>query len=787
MANTRARAGRSSVRFYLSANARVVPGAPRLEGVGATPALRSARRATLTVALEVPASVKPGRYRFIACADDLRRVKERSDSNNCAAAKLAVEITAQSVSASQLIARDLAAKKVSRERSLVLRALALFGDPRLPARYRGDTGGEGDDGIVRTISSEWPALSKSARRTLGPFLIPPAARGSWLSGGRAGARAAAGPEDPCDSVQLQQPGWSNFSGAGGKLRFWYRTDNAEDRKAAQGYARDIGQTAYPRLKKLFGRDLLSDAKAKCFHGPDGATDVYIVPRIANGLVGIAIPSDQSPKNNTNCSATPSFMRSSRGCPAGPPRDELFHSFQFTYSYINACKDYLFWDEATATWGAHFVFPLDDFEHRFDAMQLFPWGTFGNSEGGYDRWLYPLFLERTLGEQTIPATYSEFAKTGPLTGIDKATGGFKARWREFTKLGWNRHTVAPTLQNWDRFYAAPGPDSGAPLTLDGSKQRSVPAPVRVAQLAREYKQYPVSDPKVAEVIYRNRLSGDPRAAVWAELTFADGSQRVEDWTDRKEIRFCRTTPGQNVQNVVLMTGNTEWQSEQYLLEPNPAPSFDLRDTCDDTLRYEILSASFSATTYGQQSVDQYCDSVSSTKTFAGEAPGAFFDPANTVKPKREGEPALSGEIGLRVPSAWTHQLQGCDDMKAECSTTLLRKPMPDGTWPITVLIEATSIDASTATLTWNVENPSVGFIDADPSVCNVTEFFQGLPASAGQQQVPMADLKANGPTTLTLEGGPLSWNTDFTGDAAVLTYSFRYTMTVRRVAENGQPL
>jgi hypothetical protein len=787
-ASRAARAGKSSVRFYLSADGRRSAGALRLIGKGATPALRGGARATVTARLTVPATVGAARYVVLACADDLRRVKERSERNNCAAAKTAVEIATEIVGAADLIGADLAAGRISRERSLVLRMLALFGDPRLPAQYQGDPNAEADDGITREIGNGWATLSPAAKRTLGPFMLPPAARGSWFNA-KPGARArmAGGADDPCDSEQVRQPGWANVPAAGGKLRFWYRTSEADDKRTAQGYARDIGLTAYPRLQKLFGRDLLSDAGATCYHGPDGATDIYVVESIKGRLVGVTMPSDQSPNNNTNCSATPSFNAVEPGLGRWALAHELVHSFQFTYTYMGDCETYLFWDEATATWGANFVFPLDDYEHRFDSMLWLPTSTLDVTD--YDGWVYALFLERTLGENVIPATYAQFATTGPITGIDAATGGFKARWKEFTKAGWNRAPALPSIQTWDRLYRAPTPTPREPLALSGAKKRSVPVPIHVLQLGRDYLGYPITDPKVEEVVFRNRMVGDPGASVWADLTFADGSERIEDWTDRKDVRFCRTSPGEDVQSIVLMVGNSEWKSERYFLEPTPPPSFDLRDTCgdDQPLRYEVLSASLHATTQGSQSVDQYCGSVSSTKTFEGQDSTLFFDAANKVVPIEAGKPALRGEIGTRVPAAWTHELHGCNDDKDPCSTTVTRSPGGDGKWPVSVLVEATSNDAPTATLTWAVDDPSVGFIDADPSVCNVTEFFQGLPNDARQQQVAMSTLRANGPTTLTLEGGPRSWNTDFTGDPAQLTYTWKYSMKLRRVDENGKPL
>ncbi|HWI71644.1 MAG TPA: hypothetical protein VNT55_06795, partial [Baekduia sp.] len=753
------------------------------------------RAATVRAAVTLPGDVAPGTYRLVACADDLRKVRERDERNNCARARGATVVATTPVSGEAAIAADLAARRISPERALVLRVQSVFGDPALPARYQGDAGVPADDAIVREASDRWPRLSKSARRTLLPFLLPPAARGSWYD--RAlrpeaykKAKASADAEDRCDSGHLASDLWTSVPAAGGKLRFWYLKERPADRKIAEGYVRDIGLTAYPRLKKLFGRDLPSDAGAKCYHGPDGAYDIYIVDNIAGRLLGVTIPSEQSPKNNKICDGTSSFIGVVEDQPRWVLTHELFHAFQFTYPYSadHECSDYLFWDESTATWGAQWVWPLDDYEHghRFLGMVENPETPLeGHDYGG---WAFPLHLERTLGEQAIPATYAQFATAaGPITGIDAAIGGFDKVWKDFTKKGYNHESVAPSFMAWDRLPNDPGFWAITPLTLGGAHAATVAAKFGVPQLARMYMDHPVADAAVKEIVFNNTAAGQEGAILWAQLTLADGTQRVEDWTDRKEIRLCRDDPAQNVQDIVLMEGNSEWRSDRYRLEPDPQPSFALRDTCDDgPLRYQVLSASISSTTSGAKSVNQYCGSVSGTTTFGGSVGAQPYDSTDAVLPVEGRAPRVHGVLGVTVPATFNYVLHGCDDDKHQCDTAFSRE-LGGGGFGLTVDVEADSAGAKEAKLVWSIPDPSIGFVDYGPEVCNVFDFFVGLDPGDDTQTIPMDRLRAKGPITLTIEGGPKTWSIDGRDEPATLTYGWKYSITVQRVDEAGQPL
>jgi CARDB len=74
----------STTGYYLSRDRKRDGGDARL-GVRSTAALRSGASSRRTVTLPVPASVKPGAYRVLVCADATNRVREPIESDNCTA------------------------------------------------------------------------------------------------------------------------------------------------------------------------------------------------------------------------------------------------------------------------------------------------------------------------------------------------------------------------------------------------------------------------------------------------------------------------------------------------------------------------------------------------------------------------------------------------------------------------------------------------------------------------------------------------------------------------------
>ena len=87
----RARAARTKTVLLLSRDARRSRDDVKVARVR-TRAVRAKRRVTVRATLAVPAGIPAGVYRVVACADGARRVRERRERNNCAAAPAAITV-----------------------------------------------------------------------------------------------------------------------------------------------------------------------------------------------------------------------------------------------------------------------------------------------------------------------------------------------------------------------------------------------------------------------------------------------------------------------------------------------------------------------------------------------------------------------------------------------------------------------------------------------------------------------------------------------------------------------
>src|SRR4051812_4113140 len=128
----------SALRFFLSRGSRKT----RLRPDQAVPRLKARASAVSTTTLTVPGSVPVGSYRVVVCADATRKVRERSEANNCKTAPGAVKVVAAKKppagkSSGELIDAAVAAHKISAETGNVYKVFALFNDPQLPTEFRG--------------------------------------------------------------------------------------------------------------------------------------------------------------------------------------------------------------------------------------------------------------------------------------------------------------------------------------------------------------------------------------------------------------------------------------------------------------------------------------------------------------------------------------------------------------------------------------------------------------------------------------------------------------------------
>ena len=76
------RAGKSVTAYFLSADARKDANDRRI-GSRSVSALKARKRSTKKLSLAIPAAQAAGTFRLIACADDKRKLKEKSERDNC--------------------------------------------------------------------------------------------------------------------------------------------------------------------------------------------------------------------------------------------------------------------------------------------------------------------------------------------------------------------------------------------------------------------------------------------------------------------------------------------------------------------------------------------------------------------------------------------------------------------------------------------------------------------------------------------------------------------------------
>jgi hypothetical protein len=789
---TKRRSRATKVRVYVSMDRRRSKGDLALKDRGRLPALRRRGRASATVRATLPSSAPPGSRYVIGCA-----------GSHCRPAKGVLTITASAdptKTSHALILADLAAGRISAERALTYRVFAIFRDERLPRRYAGDISAEEDDSAMRETAEAWPRLSKRARRRLARYLAPPPVRdrAAGASAAAADAEEAEEEADPCKIELIRDKDWQSVPAAGGNVRINWRKDRPEDAKNLDQLVRDV-TTAYARFKQIMGREPLSDAKVACWHGKDGALDIYLDE--LTGAAAITVPSAMTENTTPDCDGMPSFIISNAERRSFSTRfilaHEVFHAFQNAFPYQAGCKEYTWFDEASANWAAHAAFNDDNGEHFFKFGLALPEWELKSHD--YHAWPFVLWMEKTFGERSIRAAYEAFRTKKSAAGIDAAIGGIRSHFLDFAKHGWNQDPF-PSFRAWDNFDPVPRDDSRPietqHLFLAGQPSRTAYVKIGAPELGRRYKEYAITDERVKEVVFRNTLVADPDARIGAILRLKSGATRFDDWSGKNKVTYCLDNPAQDIASMVIVFANSSTAEDHSI---SGTPELGLRDRCagdDLPWHFKVLDATLETHTNGSMpgSGQHFCGMVaglpiSGQADFKVATADDVFDAGNRVAPQPSGQ--LEGQIAVQAPAKWSYTLKGCEGIQTggpivACSTALERTPTPDGRWGIGFSMQADSKDAASATLTWWIPDPSVGFFDAQDSVCNVFEIWHSLDSDKQRQEIPLEQLAGTEPVTLTFHGNG-QWTETQLGQPAHLAYDWTYKMTLQRVDENGEPL
>jgi hypothetical protein len=823
---------RSKIRFYISADrkrdSRDIPLAQRAR----VPRLKAGRLYTTAAMTVIPKTTKVGDFYYVVGC-----VKAK-----CRASRAPFKITGEPITNQALIQTDVQRGRITLAQGLLYRVYAAFGDRRLPKRYRGDGASVEGDSILEEVHAHWKTLSASARRKLLPFFLPPAARGSWYDKLRKRAKRPAGlssatSDDPCESSQLKNPNWTNITAVGGKVRVWWWKGDEVGKQVALSVQRWVN-IAYPKFKTLMGREPISDEGALCYHGPDGALDIYLVKYISNKKGGYldwtkALTNPYPPW----CSGTPVFITAQAY--GGPPYfsleivatkfvivHELFHAFQYAFTYQGNCDDYLWFDEGAANWAAHYVFPTDNTEHQWTSLIT----CHGQLNGySYASWPFDLFLEKTIGKQTIPAIYRQFASHPPAAGVNAGIpGGFSDQLPKLTRYGWNQAPLTPSFAQWDDFHVIPEGDcqDGTPLPverveLNGQHQNKLEVPIggppyqgpvpnmwhlSLASLGRAYHTLAVTDSKIRYLKFKNTLNGVKPAAVQAVVTFADGHQEKQDWTQRSEVEFCfddQDGPSDDVTDLVVMYSNStivekDDTAGRYRLRVSKQPSLTARDACE-SYQYKILSATLTTSAQGTPGPD-LCQvfgditTVERRKTFSLLASQPRPPVSKLTLTTINGVRYVSGQIDGKIKWTLKDSIDGCRYNQSPppavlpCTFTAPDQVVNPGDVQFVVNFQPWTKNTAVLKGYWSVPDPEIGVASGSYQTnCIFPYIHFTFPPAEAQASIPLYKFTNTKEQTISFSGNKHFERNEYGGYKTKLDYQWTMSVTYVRVDENGNPL
>jgi len=510
-------------------------------------------------------------------------------------------ITPPPATSDQLIDAALARGEITAETALTYKVFASFGDPRLPARFKGDDRLIPDSHIVDKVLKQYATLSAATKAILNPFLIPPIYKGSWDDP----AAADISPASPwvqdtppaCGAANLDQ--WDHVNGMHSNVRFWWKKSRPQDAAVANAYLMAMDNDIWPKLTALMGRVPRSDAAVSC-NGGSGDLDVYLDPNEPRSY--------QASHNGTGCGAHPTYIVMNPAKSRLILAHEFMHSIQKAYAVSGGwCNDEFAWlSEATAMWAEDYVYPTVDEEHGQAPWFFDPAGTvqpleLTDDHHEYGAYLFFFFATHYLGDNPLVRRAWESGESSDsVTAVNKAIpGGFAAVWDKFAVYNWNRPPY-DQYQKWDQLAVQPklyGSNTtwliNAPVLLDfGYLATNSP------HLSLTYQHFKFEGTEPRLITFYNGLTYElkdkPAEPMPYMEPFDDGTRQydfvtlppddikgvkiqalfkiegqsdwtLEDWTGKPYVSFCRDAKAERLQELVIIYSNSEFSPRTYRVD------------------------------------------------------------------------------------------------------------------------------------------------------------------------------------------------------------------------------
>ena len=455
----------------------------------------------------------------------------------------------------QLIDGGVVKGEIDSETALLYKTYAFFGDSRLPQSYAGDPPGPQDHGLMMEIVDQWSSLSSATQQLLQPFLTPPTSAGSWYAAGSVKGWSGLGVRSD----------WSQIPTAHAIV--WYRAADAGAQTAASNLAAEV-ENVWTRETGLMQKSPLSDG-SETYNGGDGRLDIYVTP----GFFDPAHPGTESTAKGItvgyggNRSTRPAYIliRISAASTVPGARDvlahEFFHAIAANYQYRDGLAAYMWMNEATATWMEDYVYPTQI--NNLEQSNLHAYFSTGYKEPfdqpddkGYQDYIFFFYLARSSSPEVNHQIWNGVGQNSALEAIQAAVS-LSDKWPDFALDCWNQPSV-DRFKQWDQISAALDPQSAEPFLELSSDGDSFDLPSRsVPHLAMSYAYVKVEKDTIKWIGIQTQplaqSSGSTKVSAWIKL--ADGTTRIEDWTGKDRVVFCRDKASQRVSELMILYTNS----------------------------------------------------------------------------------------------------------------------------------------------------------------------------------------------------------------------------------------
>jgi hypothetical protein len=491
---------------------------------------------------------------------------------------------------------------ITEEQALLYKLYVRFADPALPASYQGD-----DTGIIEVDPHEQVVayvdrvgLANVPIATLDafwPFFVPAYFQGSWWNRQHptatlAGGAVAAAANPNCRAWESLCPllaDWKNVAGT--HVVVWFLAANdIVDGPRANILMQEFENTIWPRLTTLMGRTPLSDLGTGLVSKTDGRMDILLVDMPKN------MEGNTATSTLGKCKAAPAHIYLSRNLPyqgmIAQAAHEFMHAIEFSYNTASACvTDYYTTVEASAVWATNYVYPVNDWEHKYAKSYL------GNIKLAYDNkaapplfrygaYLLPLFLENRFGSGIVKDIWEKaLVYSDELIAIDSALVGqsssFAKEWPKFIAANWNRDTIASSnYLQLDRLADVPGLESDDIFQMPAAGVGSLTNAVSLPHASSAYYRVTFPDASSRNVLIVNGLvfmadsldltrSGNMMTFTGLDLLQRSGASmqvylKVNGtWqsaplnlTNVMGATTCRDDPAGKIDEIIFMYGNAE---------------------------------------------------------------------------------------------------------------------------------------------------------------------------------------------------------------------------------------